>query len=603
MAPEQIEHPQEVDHRADIYSLGVVFYEMLTGELPVGKFQPPSQKVHVDVRLDEVVLRTLEKEPERRYQQASEVKTRLESIASTPPTPAPPGMDIAPSQPTSDKIILPAFLLAFFFGLFGMHRFYAGRIWSGLLQLGALLAWIPVIVAIVLAPQTDAPLPLIVCLGLLLVFMVIACLIWATVDWIVLACRAFTDGQGRRITNWLHTRGGGAGPVAAHPAVVPASSSGEPGKGQGTLKTLGLFAAVALMLFLVLGLGLFFFSRADFSPFEGGSTFGTNAYVAPQDNGETNLLATGPLTAEAPSADAPQQTSAAAAAPQSIQRKVTGGSETDLSKSFAVGRSGKLVMDVDRGGVRVVGADQDTVEVRVTRKVRRASVAEANRLLAEEKLVLNQSGSEVSIRAQEPHRLRGLFRWGELRPELDANYEISVPRKFELRLKDASGGFKVASIQGCVNINSLSGGLDLSDIEGKVDGGTMSGGIHAAGCRDELSLHSMSGGIKIESFTGPNVQANTASGSVSADFASAPKADCELHTMSGSVTARIPVTCAITVDAHTMNGGVKTDLPVQVEGRVHAGTLRGMINGGGPLLKLGTMSGGIELLRRGKAEG
>ena len=81
MAPEQVEHPQAVDHRADIYSLGVVFYEMLTGELPLGIFQPPSKKVQVDVRLDEVVLHTLEKEPERRYQHVSEVKTDVENIA------------------------------------------------------------------------------------------------------------------------------------------------------------------------------------------------------------------------------------------------------------------------------------------------------------------------------------------------------------------------------------------------------------------------------------------------------------------------------------------------------------------------------------------
>ncbi len=83
MAPEQVEKPQFVDHRADIYSLGVVFYEMLTGELPLGRFASPSQKVQVDVRLDEVVLRALEKEPERRYQQASQVRTDLDSIALT----------------------------------------------------------------------------------------------------------------------------------------------------------------------------------------------------------------------------------------------------------------------------------------------------------------------------------------------------------------------------------------------------------------------------------------------------------------------------------------------------------------------------------------
>jgi predicted Ser/Thr protein kinase len=82
MAPEQMRGAGAVDHRADIFSLGVVFYEMLTGQLPMGKFEPPSKKVHVDVRLDDVVLRSLESEPSRRYQRASDVKSDVETIAS-----------------------------------------------------------------------------------------------------------------------------------------------------------------------------------------------------------------------------------------------------------------------------------------------------------------------------------------------------------------------------------------------------------------------------------------------------------------------------------------------------------------------------------------
>ena len=82
MAPEQLEGARHVDHRADIYSLGVVIYEMLTGELPIGRFAAPSAKVEIDVRLDDVVLRTLEKEPSLRYQRASQIKSDVQSITS-----------------------------------------------------------------------------------------------------------------------------------------------------------------------------------------------------------------------------------------------------------------------------------------------------------------------------------------------------------------------------------------------------------------------------------------------------------------------------------------------------------------------------------------
>ncbi|MBL9146237.1 MAG: protein kinase [Verrucomicrobiaceae bacterium] len=85
-APEQ--QDGTADHRADIYSLGVVLYEMLTGERPKDKIEAPSKRVQVDVRIDEIVLKALEKTPELRFATAAEFRTQVEEASQDDAAPA-----------------------------------------------------------------------------------------------------------------------------------------------------------------------------------------------------------------------------------------------------------------------------------------------------------------------------------------------------------------------------------------------------------------------------------------------------------------------------------------------------------------------------------
>ncbi len=84
LAPEHLEAPDEVDHRVDLYALGVVFYELLTGQLPLGRYEPPS-KLHgrADRGLDAIVLKTLSRKPQQRYQNAAELDSDIGDVVTS----------------------------------------------------------------------------------------------------------------------------------------------------------------------------------------------------------------------------------------------------------------------------------------------------------------------------------------------------------------------------------------------------------------------------------------------------------------------------------------------------------------------------------------
>jgi predicted Ser/Thr protein kinase/DUF4097 and DUF4098 domain-containing protein YvlB len=879
MAPEQIEKPQTVDHRADIYSLGVVFYEMLTGELPLGKFAPPSKKAPMDARLDDVVMHTLEKEPERRYQQASQVKTDVETIATGGGAPLPPPgqgaaktagavppISPALSQPmVSDRVILPAFLLAFFFGIFGAHRFYVGKIRTGVLQLAGLGGCV-LMVIVSATSRGDQMVP-----GIILATFICGCGAWATIDWIMILCKVFTDGNGLRLVNWWHPNpnapqppsppkapvppiagaampGGGSSPMIMAPAValiiagclklfgalmgilyllsfgaighkhdyflfpgfihflppvvagavllfsvIPAVAIIYGGVQMFRLRSYGWAVAAslvaiifcslvgtpvgiwALIVLLMAGVRETFANRpAPPTPAKGFWVLGAVAVmclllfltisfltllvqmhhrvtasspppmvvappappmpamspVAPPmpampplpsadslveqaqrqltnveaqyNDGRTSerqvelaekevehereevmqlakarfdqaqrilqLQSQRYTNGEVPNADFQQaenelasaqaQLAAAEAAmrnapgdaanpggtidpatgmptaqfpPSQFSVTATGtaplsyqwyvaptsnttatgtlalptnerddaGDSQDFSKSFAVNAHGDLTMDVDRGDVRISGGDGNTVEVHVERDVKGASEVDASKILKEEHVVVEHNGDQVSITAQDPFALHSRSWWSWVnQPNLEAHYEITVPRGFTVESKTSGGDVKVSDVQNKVIISTMGGELECTDIGGDVNGKTMGGSIRTRGCHGALDLQTMGGDITADDFSGPNVRATTSGGSVSADFTTAPTADCEFHTVGGNVTVRLPDTAAVTLDGHTMGGDVKTDFPLQPKEGFGNDSIDGPINGGGPTLKMGTTGGSIEISKR-----
>ena len=92
MSPEQVQGKKDLDHRSDIYSLGVVFYEMFTGVLPFSgdshmviamkhvQEDPPNPRSinpNITLPLELIILRCMKKAPAERYQKVEESSKRI----------------------------------------------------------------------------------------------------------------------------------------------------------------------------------------------------------------------------------------------------------------------------------------------------------------------------------------------------------------------------------------------------------------------------------------------------------------------------------------------------------------------------------------------
>lgn len=327
----------------------------------------------------------------------------------------------------------------------------------------------------------------------------------------------------------------------------------------------------------------------------------------------------------------------------------------DIAETFPVVSGGKLTIDADCGGIDVQSTEDDTVSVRIQRAAQIKANRRAAEILKNLDVQIAHEGSDVKIEAKFTGNAK---RWTKRKNDLDVQFDILVPRHYNLDLKTACDDISVANITGDVKAETFSAGLRFQDITGRIDGvtsvgninlkgfngdvtlqtkggnialedgtgdvkvktsggslqitdvtgaingKTSGGGITLRGCKGGADLKTAGGGIEVEN-DGP-VLAKTTGGSIRCQLQEASSSQnllLDLETAGGGINVSLVPDIAATVEAKVLGGSVTTEFPVvaEMEGAVKPDQLHGTINGGGSLLRLRSIGGNI-ILRKTEAD-
>ena len=309
------------------------------------------------------------------------------------------------------------------------------------------------------------------------------------------------------------------------------------------------------------------------------------------------------------------------------------GAENHVERSFHVAPGGRLTIDADRGSIEVRTADHDLVDVKIERKVRKNGKWSVEEVFEDFAITFDHRDDGVTIRAKHDREL--LRRWNRERNRLRVKFLITVPQRYNVDLKTMGGNVSVEDLEGEVRSQTAGGNLRIGRIKGPVWGRTAGGNISLEGTQSDADVKTSGGGITIGSVEGVveaktaggsiridkatgsvnaktfggnitveevmgDINAKTLGGSVKAYISRQPEGECSLETSGGNVTAYVVEDIAMDVDARTTGGRVSTDIPITtvVQGKVRKNRLQGAINGGGPLLKLRTFGGSVNLRKK-----
>lgn len=300
-----------------------------------------------------------------------------------------------------------------------------------------------------------------------------------------------------------------------------------------------------------------------------------------------------------------------------------------IEETYHVKAGGNLTVVSEFGAIEIQTAEQETVEIVITKESKSKSVAAVEKMLADFELAFEHNGSDVHIQGTFKHDQEHWWKQFNL---AKIHFLITVPQQYNIDLNTASSDISVANLTGdvrartsggnlCfrgitgtvwghtsggsvetvnvtgdVQVRTSGGSLRFGAIQGFISGRTSGGSIKGTNCNGGIDVRTSGGHIWLGGI-GRNVTARTSGGSIQAAMKTQPQSECSLRTSGGGITCTLTPDVTVDLEAKTSGGSVSTDFAVErlIQGKARKNRLEGRINGGGPLLKLRTSGGNIHL--------
>ena len=203
--------------------------------------------------------------------------------------------------------------------------------------------------------------------------------------------------------------------------------------------------------------------------------------------------------------------------------------ESNLSKTFQVKPGGQLVIDADRGSIKIETSDRSDVAIEVKRTVLKRSAAKAAEIFEAHTVTFDQDGDHVSVKARLKEGMGGFFNRGI--QDFQVEFRILTPRRFNLDLKTAAGSISSEDIEGKVKARTAGGSFKFADITGPLDAETSAGSIKAGKVSGPITAKTSGGSITLDEL-GADTTAHTSAGSITVHRS---KARLDARTSGGSI--------------------------------------------------------------------